>query len=385
MDYDGKKIIYLYVPESSQVHNTNGKIFDRNEDGDFDITRNTDQVTQLYLKKQATYTENRVFPFIELADFKEDLFKRVRILAEYEREGHPWKEMTDKELLRSAGLYKRDPLTGKHGYTLAAALLLGKEETILNALPHHKTDALLRRENLDRYDDRDDIRVNLIESYDRLMAFVAKHLPDKFYQEKETRSSLRDRLFREVASNLIIHREFSNAFPAKLIIENERVYTENWSRPHGNGVIDPTNFSPYPKNPVIARFFKEIGRVDELGSGIINVFKYTGIYTSGAKPTFIEGDVFKIIIPLIADKETTPITTPITTSITTPITTKTTTQMILELIKKNPSISSTELAQTLGNITKDGIKYHFEKLKKEGKIKRVGGSRGKWSIREKNV
>lgn len=258
--------------------------------------------------------------------------------------------------------------------------MLGKEETILSALPHHKTDALLRRENLDRYDDRDDIRVNLIESYDRLMAFVAKHLPDKFYQEKETRSSLRDRLFREVVSNLIIHREFSNAFPAKLIIENERVYTENWSRPHGSGVIDPANFSPYPKNPVIARFFKEIGRVDELGSGVINVYKYTGIYSSGAKPTFIEGDVFKIIIPLIADKETTLITTP-----TTQITTQMTTQMILELIKENPSISMTKLAKTLGNITNEGVKYHLEKLKGEGKIERIGGTRGIWSIREKNV
>ena len=31
----GKSILYIYVPESSQVHRCNGKIFDRNEDGDF--------------------------------------------------------------------------------------------------------------------------------------------------------------------------------------------------------------------------------------------------------------------------------------------------------------------------------------------------------------
>jgi len=63
-------------------------------------------------------------------------------------------------------------------------------------------------------------------------------------------------------------------------------------------VIDPANFSPYPKNPVIAKFFKEIGRVDELGSGVRNTFKYCGIYTPGTKPEFIEDDVFKTIIPL---------------------------------------------------------------------------------------
>ena len=293
-----KKIICLYAPESSQVHSTNGKIFDRNDDGDFEITHHPSQVTQLYLRKQATYTENQVFPFIELADLRTDLFKRIRTLAANERPGHPWLEMTDADLLLSAGLYKKDPLSGKSGYTLAGVLMMGKDETIMAALPHHRTDAILRVENLDRYDDRDDIRTNLIESYDRLMAFIAKHLPDKFYQENEHRSSLRDKLFREVITNLLIHREFTNGFPAKLIIEKERVLTENWNRPHRNGLIDPSNFSPFPKNPVIAKFFKEIGRVDELGSGVRNAFKYTGIYTAGAKPEFMEGDVFKTIIPI---------------------------------------------------------------------------------------
>jgi len=178
----------------------------------------------------------------------------------------------------------------------------GRDEVIQSVLPHHKTDAILRVENVDRYDDRDDIRTNLIESYDRLMSFVRKHLPDKFYQEGEQRISLRDRIFREVVGNLLIHREFANAFPAKLIIEKDQVLAENWNRPHDGGVIDPANFSPYPKNPVIAKFFKEVGRVDELGSGVRNTFKYCGIYTPGTKPEFIEQDVFMTIIPLKAQE-----------------------------------------------------------------------------------
>lgn len=73
--------------------------------------------------------------------------------------------------------------------------------------------------------------------------------------------------------------------------------TENSNKPHGNGIIDPDNFSPFPKNPTIARLFKEIGLVDELGSGIRNTYKYSKIY-SGAEPIFTEGDVFRTIIPL---------------------------------------------------------------------------------------
>lgn len=298
VDYDGEKVIYVYVPESSQVHSTNGKIFDRNEDGDFDVTNQSEHVTRLYLRKQTTYSENQIYPFVKLAHFKEDLFPRIRMLAKNERPDHPWLEMDDEGLLRSAGLFKRDFRTGEEGYTLAAMLLLGKDEIIRNVLPHYKTDAVLRIENTDRYDDRDDIRTNLIDSYDRLMAFVRKHLPDKFYQEGDQRISLRDRMFREVVGNSLIHREYTSAFPAKLVIENERIFTENWNRPHGNGMIDPENFSPYPKNPVIARFFKELGRADELGSGVRNTFKYCGLYTPGTTPVFIEDDVFKTVIPL---------------------------------------------------------------------------------------
>ncbi len=37
-DISGKKLLRIYAPESSQVHRCNGRIYDRNEDGDLDIT-----------------------------------------------------------------------------------------------------------------------------------------------------------------------------------------------------------------------------------------------------------------------------------------------------------------------------------------------------------
>ena len=86
--------------------------------------------------------------------------------------------MTDEEMLRSLDFLKIDLKTGQEGLTLGAILLFGKDSTILSALPQYRTDAIYRVKNLDRYDDRDDIRTNLIESYDRLMDFVDKHLND---------------------------------------------------------------------------------------------------------------------------------------------------------------------------------------------------------------
>jgi ATP-dependent DNA helicase RecG len=65
---DGKPLLRIYVPESSQVHRCNGRIYDRNEDGDIDITDHTVQVARLYQRNQANYSENRVHPWIQPGD-----------------------------------------------------------------------------------------------------------------------------------------------------------------------------------------------------------------------------------------------------------------------------------------------------------------------------
>lgn len=80
-----------------------------------------------------------------------------------------------------------------------------------------------------------------------------------------------------------------------MIIERGQVRTENSSKPHGFGVLNPETFTPFPKNPVIAAFFRQIGRADELGSGMRKLMRYGKAY-GGANPELIEGDIFKIVV-----------------------------------------------------------------------------------------
>lgn len=292
-----KKILHIYVHESSMVHRTNGIVFDRNEDGDYKVTL-SQRIANIYVRKQTFHTENKVFPYAEMSDLREDLIKRARQMAiNNSTKNHAWADMSDEEMLRSFNLIGKDLETGKEGLTLAAILLFGKDTTILSALPHHKTDAIYRVKNLDRYDDRDDIRTNLIESYDRLIAFTDKHLDDKFYIEGTQRIDVRNKIARELCSNLLIHREFLNPYPAKLIIEKDCIRTENANLAKMIGELDINSYEPYPKNPKIAKFFKEIGLADELGSGVKNMVKYTKIY-SGGVPRLKEDDIFRTIIPL---------------------------------------------------------------------------------------
>ena len=59
---------------------------------------------------------------------------------------------------------------------------------------------------------------------------------------------------------------------------------------------------------------------------------------------------------------------------------ETTQEKIINLIKKNPAITQTEMAKIL-NLTRDGISYNIKILKEKGIIERVGSTKnGIWKI-----
>jgi len=296
-EFMGNALIHIQVPTSSQVHKTTGIVFDRSNDGDFRVTQ-PHQIAAIFNNKRNHYTESIIYPAVKFSDFKRELFTKVRNLIKSNYPNHPWLALDDQQMLVKAGLWRRDPQHNDEGYTLAAILLLGNDELIQSTIPHYKIDALVRIKNILRFDDRAYIQTNLIDAYDKLMDFIAKHLPDKFYMENDQRVSLRDKIFREVVANLIVHREYTNARPCQLIIYEDRVESQNANNPHGEGPIDPKNFAPFPKNPAIAKFFMQLGRVEELGSGVLNVTRLIYHYTSRRDAKFIEGETFKTIIPI---------------------------------------------------------------------------------------
>ncbi len=54
--------------------------------------------------------------------------------------------------------------------------------------------------------------------------------------------------------DLTVHREFGSAFPAKMVIEKDKIYIENWNRSQRVGKIELKEFTSYPKNPLLANF-----------------------------------------------------------------------------------------------------------------------------------
>ena len=79
------------------------------------------------------------------------------------------------------------------------------------------------------------------------------------------------------------------------------------------------------------------------------------------EPEFKQEEVFKTII-WRTDYDTVHVTQ------------ETTQEKLLQLLIKYPTITRNKLSELLG-ISKDGVKYHLDKLKKDGVIKHVGATK----------
>ena len=393
LEFKGKKLLKIHVPSSSEVHSYKKAIYDRNDEADVKVT-STNQIASLYIRKQNIYTEKKVYPYIKSGDLNLKNLPHIRQMAINRNVNHPWKELNDTELLRSAGLYGEDKESGQKGYNLAAVMLFGKDNLINSIVPAYRTDALLRKVNLDRYDDRLIVSTNLLDSYELLMDFARKHLWDKFYLEGDVRIGLRDAIIREMLVNTLIHREFTSSFFARFVIEKHQMFTENANRAVKDGPINPSDFNPNPKNPTIASFFRNIGLADELGSGVRNLFYYVKRY-SGKNPQLIEGDIFKIIVPLddsysfsienektdfISDKL--PSQYKVGDKVGDKVGEKLTSNQhqILLLIKENPYITAVKLSEEIG-ISSRKIEENLKKLKSKAFLERIGSDNGGyWNI-----
>lgn len=295
---EDRLVLRVWVPMGSSLYMFKGVVYDRKADADVRVT-NDAQIAAMVVRKQNYYSERVVYPWLGKDDLELGLLADVREAVRMNRVDHPWLSLTDDELLRTARLYARDPLTGEYGFNLAAVMLLGREETILDIAPLYRTDAILRRMEVDRYDDRLLCRGNLVHAYDELVFFCEKWLPDSFVLDGAQRVSARSVIVRELVCNSLIHREFMSPHIARLVIDRKGIRTTNASRALYTGRVTLDTLEPTPKNPIIANFFTQMGRSEELGSGTRSLYKFSKLYT-GAEPVLEDGDLFTAFVPIPA-------------------------------------------------------------------------------------
>ena len=294
-DPEGRLVIRVWVPMGPSLYTFKGAVYDRVADADVRVKSDA-QITSMMARKQSYYSERTVYPWVTEEDLEMGLLDMVRDALRANDADHPWLALSDDEFLRAARLYGRDQLTGGRGFNLAAVALLGREDTILDVMPLYRTDAILRRLETDRYDDRLVCRSNLVRAYDELVDFCEKWLPDPFVLDGGQRKSARDIIVRELVCNCLIHREFVSPHIARITIDREGIRTDNASRALFAGPVTLESLDPTPKNPIIANFFTQMGRSEELGSGTRNLYKFSRLYT-GKDPVLEDGDRFTAFVP----------------------------------------------------------------------------------------
>lgn len=190
---------------------------------------------------------------------------------------------------------------------------------------------------------------------------------------------------REALLNAVIHRDYSVAAPIQIRVYSDhlRIWNpgqlpEGWTFKKVLG-----SHGSRPHNPLIAEAFFRAGEVEAWGRGIQRIFeecKGSGLpkpqlSSDGGEwaiefafgPEYLESAKAR---PEVAAGEkvsvkTTPITTPI---------------RILQLVRENPEISQSGLAEILG-LSRDGVRYHMKKLVLAGRVRYIGSTRdGHWEV-----
>lgn len=306
MEIEGKTIMVIELDSSESVYQYKHKFYDRNGDADVDVTKQGKLLQALFERKSSHLFESRLVEGLAIEDLDGETFKMCKNHLSHSDENHPWLSMTDREILESCQLIRKQS-DGTEKLTFAALLLFGKEDSIFRYWSQYRIEAIFRQYTFQayesgttedvRYDDRLSLRCNLLQAYLRLLQFVQRHLPDKFYLPEGgvSREDLRVLLFREIIINMLVHADYSMGYADFLEIYTDRVVTRNHSRlvrtAHEEAIgID--QLENYTKNPLIAKVFREMGWMDDLGTGTIKIKKYAPLYYKDYQIVIKDGENF---------------------------------------------------------------------------------------------
>ena len=243
---------------------------------------------------------------------------------------------------------------------------------------------------------QDEIHGSLIIQADRIIDLLyTKYLTAYITYDKETRIEhypFPRTAVREAVFNALIHQNFAESIPIQISVYTDKLYISNdWIIPEGwTAETLMQKHRSIPRNPDIANTFSRAGLIESWGRGIEKICTMCRDFGI-TEPEYIVHPR-DIMILFKATEEYVSEMAKIKTgsfgeesqekSENYPETTQKTTQKILKLIRQNPEISGSQLAEECG-ISPDGIKWQLKKLKENKIIRHIGPDKGgHWEIIE---
>ena len=236
---------------------------------------------------------------------------------------------------------------------------------------------------------------DLFTEVDTVMDFIKKHINKAYIFTGELRRVEKwdyplDAI-REIVVNAIVHRNYRDASDSVFKIFDDRIEFYNPGKlPEGLTVekLLSGDYTSTIRNKKIAEIFKEAELIEKYGSGIARILD--GFERHGSPPPKFEetGNGFRVIAykeieadvrvkdrvidrvkdhsPVYNSKDT---LKPWEKEI-----------LLLQKIESNPSVTALELSKML-NMNERNVRRYLSKLKKEGKLKRIGSAkRGTWQV-----
>lgn len=147
-----------------------------------------------------------------------------------------------------------------------------------------------------------DCEGTLLNQFQQAHHFVLSRLSKSFSITgvvRDEKLEIPEVAFREALINLLVHRNYHIKAPSKISIYDDRL--ELFSPGDFSGPIEQDQLLKgltYLRNPAICKIFREMGLVEKMGTGFINIFKSYEAWGGLAKPQIIEGANFiKCILP----------------------------------------------------------------------------------------
>ena len=141
------------------------------------------------------------------------------------------------------------------------------------------------------------------------------------------------------------------------------------------GQVKPTNIrhTHFSRNPKIAAFLKAYNFVKEFGEGFDRICREQE--ANGANVPSFRTDEFilKITVPKVAEKVNVNATENVIDA--SQKTSQKTSQKIIDLIKEDPYISTSKMAEIIG-VDRRNIARNIKKLQEQGVVRRVGPDKG---------
>lgn len=179
---------------------------------------------------------------------------------------------------------------------------------------------------------------------------------------------------REAVINAIVHSDFSREIPPVFEIFSDRmVFTSYGGLIPGQSEQDFFSCSSMPRNRELMRVFKDVGLVEQLGSGMSRILKVYDKSIFNISEHFI-----KVEFPFSVPKDNKIIATGDDNGDDNGDEIK-----VLNVLRVDPAITAKRLAETI-NMSPRKISRIIRELREKGRIVRIGSDRkGYWEIQEK--